>query len=180
MSWSKKVAVVMMSYGMLCGCSHEADTVIVQFVTEVKSKQHESKTANFVLPTMTLCQYNAAHLRDPFQPFVVGSAIHALPHPVDKAYPNRVRELLEAYSLDAFQMVGTIQYQGNFFALLREKTGKIHRASVGQYIGQNAGKIIEVSQDAIKIQEWVLDSKGNWREHTAHLYLLHANHKITG
>lgn len=172
--------MVLVFYAMLLGCSREADKSVVEFVKDTKRRKSEHKEDLVKFLPIEFFEYLASELRDPFQPFVVGSATQGLPHPEGIDYLNRPREILEAYPLDFFQMVGTLERGGVFFALLREKTGIVHRASVGNYIGQNSGKIIKITQNSVKIQEWVLDSKGNWREHWASIQLLNSSNKIRG
>jgi len=78
---------------------------------------------------------------------------------------NRPREALEAFPLDSLQMVGTIERDGIFFALLKNTSDNIYRVSVGNYVGQNSGKIEKINAIEIGIKEWLSNGKGGWREH---------------
>jgi type IV pilus assembly protein PilP len=78
--------------------------------------------------------------------------------------PNRPKEQLEAYPLADLVMVGTLQRDDTFWALIRSKDGILFRARVGNYMGLNNGRVVAISNDSIRIMEIVSDSPGEWRE----------------
>lgn len=59
-------------------------------------------------------------------------------------------------------MVGTLSKAGNIWGLVNDGEGRIHRVSVGDYLGKNYGKIVSIDQSEMKIQETVPDGKGDW------------------
>jgi type IV pilus assembly protein PilP len=84
--------------------------------------------------------------------------------------PERPREALEAYPLDALRMVGTLQKTGLSYALLQaDKT--IHHIKVGNYIGQNLGMVTSISESTVELKEVVQDPAGDWIERKAKLEL---------
>ena len=63
-------------------------------------------------------------------------------------------------------MVGTLRKPGLNYALLQaEKT--IYKVKVGNYVGQNLGMVIGISDAAVEIKEVVQDASGDWVERKA-------------
>lgn len=83
---------------------------------------------------------------------------------------NRRKEPLEAYPLDAMTMVGSMSRGGNPTALLRVNN-LLYQAKVGDYLGQNYGKITAVSETEVTLREVVQDAAGEWVERPAMLQL---------
>jgi type IV pilus assembly protein PilP len=68
-------------------------------------------------------------------------------------------------------MVGTLNQAGTMFALVRaERT--LYRVKKGNYLGQNFGLIIDVTDSEIKLKEIVQDTAGDWAERESVLPLL--------
>lgn len=85
---------------------------------------------------------------------------------------SRRRETLEEYPLDSLKMVGFL-YQGNSGqAVIRTPDGKLNRVKVGNYMGQNFGQIIEITETEVTLKEMVQDSAGDWSERTSSLQLV--------
>ena len=83
---------------------------------------------------------------------------------------NRRAEPLEAYPIDNMQMVGSVTKQGRPQALLQVNK-LLYQVKVGEYIGQNYGKIISISETEIKYREIVQDAAGEWVERISALEL---------
>lgn len=82
----------------------------------------------------------------------------------------RRKEPLEAYPLDVMAMVGSLDKKGTPTALL--KVDKLlYQVKVGNYIGQNYGKITRITENSIQLREIVQDATGDWIERTASLDL---------
>jgi type IV pilus assembly protein PilP len=84
---------------------------------------------------------------------------------------DRNREELESYPLDALRMMGTLEKGEQFWAILRDPDTIIHRVQVGNFIGQNNGKITGISEDRIELLEIIPDGRGGWEERSAELAL---------
>jgi type IV pilus assembly protein PilP len=82
----------------------------------------------------------------------------------------RRREPLEAYPLDILKMVGNLTQKGATVALLQADT-VIFQVRVGNYIGQNFGRVLRVSEDEVAIREIVQDATGDWIERDTALRL---------
>jgi type IV pilus assembly protein PilP len=112
--------------------------------------------------------YSAASLRSPFQPLgpstLAGSA--GL-----RPSSRRNREFLEGFSLDTLRMVGTFKVRGNFYGLVQSKDGLVHKVQPGNYLGQNDGKVTDISGSKISLVEIVPDGLGGYIERPASLAL---------
>ncbi len=84
---------------------------------------------------------------------------------------ERRREPLEGYPLDAIRMVGHMQRASAGSVALLEVEKTVFQARAGQYIGQNFGRILRVSETEIGIKELVQDAAGDWVEREATLHL---------
>lgn len=91
---------------------------------------------------------------------------------MEREIKNRNREELERFELDSLRMVGTIDNESNNWAIVLDPDGVVHRVSVGNYIGTNIGKIINIYEDRIDLREIVQDGNGRWEEREAALALL--------
>jgi type IV pilus assembly protein PilP len=83
---------------------------------------------------------------------------------------NRRKEPLEAYPLDSMSMVGSVSKQGQPFALLRVDN-LLYQVKVGDYLGQNYGRITKIAETEIGLREIVQDAAGEWIERPATLQL---------
>ncbi|HEX7270540.1 MAG TPA: pilus assembly protein PilP [Casimicrobiaceae bacterium] len=115
--------------------------------------------------------YNAFDLPDPFKPRKIepvksgGSLAPDL---------NRRKEPLEAFPLESLQMVGTLQRGRTTFALVRTTDKDIYQVRVGNYLGQNFGVVIGISDNEIRLKELVQDGSGDWTERSSALQLAEA------
>lgn len=107
--------------------------------------------------------YKAMALRSPFDAPIVSSGEQvATGNTVPAPDASRPKELLETFNFTALSMVGTLSKAGNIWGLVNDGEGRIHRVSVGDYLGKNYGKIVSIDQSEMKIQETVPDGKGDW------------------
>jgi type IV pilus assembly protein PilP len=111
--------------------------------------------------------YAAANLRSPFQPQGPSSANGQNLHPSSR----RNREFLEGFSLDTLRMVGTFKVGGNFYGLVQSKDGLVHKVQPGNYLGQNDGKVTEITGGRISLVEIIPDGLGGYIERPASLAL---------
>lgn len=83
---------------------------------------------------------------------------------------QRRKEALEAYPLDAMVMVGSVTKGGKPLALVKVDN-LLYQLRLGNYLGQNYGRIQKISETEIVLREIVQDSAGEWIERTATLQL---------
>jgi type IV pilus assembly protein PilP len=111
--------------------------------------------------------YSAAKLRSPFQPLGSAGAGPASLRPSSR----RNREFLEGFSLDTLKMVGTFKVGSSFYGLVQSKDGLVHKVQPGNYLGQNDGKVTEITGGKISLVEIIPDGLGGYIERPASLAL---------
>ncbi len=111
--------------------------------------------------------YSASNLRSPFQPQGASSANGQNLRPSTR----RNREFLEGFSLDTLKMVGTFKVGNNFYGLVQSRDGLVHKVQPGNYLGQNDGKVTEISGGKISLVEIIPDGLGGYIERPASLAL---------
>lgn len=85
---------------------------------------------------------------------------------------DRPKEEMEDFPLESLRMVGYLFQKNVGHAVIRSSEGKLYRVKVGNYIGQNFGQIVSVTESEIKIKEMVQDSAGDWSERESSLQLV--------
>jgi type IV pilus assembly protein PilP len=108
--------------------------------------------------------YEPNHVRSPFTP---GTPVVAPGAGGVRPDSHRNREFLEGFSLDTLRMVGTLRQAGHVFGLVLSKDGLIHRVQVGNYLGQNDGRVTTVTESKITVAEIVPDGLGGYMERQA-------------
>lgn len=83
---------------------------------------------------------------------------------------NRRREPLEAFPLDSMRMVGSVEREGQPTALLRVGD-LLYQVKVGDYLGQNYGRVLRIDETEVVLREVVQDAAGEWIERPASLQL---------
>lgn len=117
--------------------------------------------------------YSATLAVDPFSNQKLSVAIKQeakQPNSLLSAEMNRRKEPLEAYPLDSMSMVGSVNKQGQPYALLRVDS-LLYQVKVGDYLGQNYGRIMKIAETEIVLRELVMDSGGEMIERPATLQL---------
>ncbi|CAM3410157.1 pilus assembly protein PilP [Paracidovorax anthurii] len=153
----------------LQGCGSSNEDELRAWMTELRAttKPHVTPLSE---PKKFLPEnYGAAGSTDPFDPMKLTQALRR-----DSAQPAvnatliapemaRRKEPLEAYPLDAMAMVGSLNKSGIPTALLKVDN-LIYQVRVGNYLGQNYGKITQISETGIQLREIVQDATGDWIE----------------
>ena len=86
---------------------------------------------------------------------------------------DRVKEPLEDFPLDTLRLKGTIDDKdGVKWGLIFAPDNTIHRVIEGNYMGQNHGRIISVSDQTIDLTEIVPDGLGNYIERSSAVALI--------
>ena len=80
---------------------------------------------------------------------------------------ERSREFLEGFPLDTLGMVGTLYIGDTMYGLVQTADGLIHRVVPGNYMGQNDGRITNISESEITLVEIISDGIGGYIERDA-------------
>ncbi|WP_456417042.1 pilus assembly protein PilP [Thiolapillus sp.] len=157
---------------LLAGCAKQDMTDLREFVAEVKARP---PTPIEPIPQIKQAEtylYVGGNRRNPFVPTEDGTEVlvntdTSGPRPD----PNRRKEELESYPLDALRMVGTLDQNKAVWALVQSPDGTIHRVKAGNYLGQNDGEIISIEEEKINVKELIPNGSGGYLERQASLTL---------
>jgi len=157
---------------LVAGCS--ADLEELQQWMEQQRREARATVQPLVPPKKFLPQaYEASAGVDPFSAQKLSVAIKQEASQANSllaAEMSRRREPLEAFPLDSMSMVGSITRQGARFALLKVDN-LLYQVKSGDYMGQNFGRVIKISETDITLREVVQDAAGEWIERTSTLQL---------
>lgn len=160
----------------LPGCEQNISD-LQQFVDQTKTKPPgRVEPIPAFIPYQSF-EYTSQNLRDPFRKVDFGRA-EKTPEAVTKTtngpHPDRdrVREPLENFPLDTLRFKGTVTKDGTKWGLIFAPNNTIHRVLEGNYMGQNHGRIIALSDSSIDLTEIVPDGLGNYIERSASLALI--------
>lgn len=161
-----RVCVFFIVIATLNGCS-EGISDLDAWVKEVKSRPPQGvEPLPEVKPYKTFT-YVKTDKRDPFDASIFWPKIgHKSSKHSSSITPdgNRVPEYLESFPLDTLHMVGTMSQENQTWALIKTPNSTIQRVLPGNYLGQNNGKIISVTDDEVELTEIIPDEFGSWRE----------------
>ena len=162
---------------LLTACVDEKPD-LAQYVAQVKSQQKVDIEPMPVMKPYEKFSYAAANLRDPFVATVTEVAVQeSRKELIDNGIrpdSHRRKEALESYSLSELQFVGTLEQDG-VWALVRASDGIINRVQVGNYMGQNHGKVLTISEAEIVLKEIVADGNGMYIERDSSLSIVEVN-----
>ena len=168
LQWAALVTAVT----VLAACSAEHDEL----------RQWMDQQRREVKPSVTPLQppkkfdpqpYSSAQAVDPFstQKLTVALKQEARqPNSILSAELNRRKEPLESFPLDSMSMVGSVNKQGQPYALLRVDA-LLYQVKVGDYLGQNYGRITRIAETEVALREIVQDAAGEWIERPTTLQL---------
>jgi type IV pilus assembly protein PilP len=156
------VLSLLLFVALLSACQQKEKQNLSQFIADAaRMKAAEIEPLPDIKPVETYA-YSAQEFADPFDvenlkpKQVVSSRSGVGPD------TNRRREPLENYPLDSLKMVGTLFRENEQRAILQTPEGAVQTAVVGNYLGQNYGKIISIDENEIVVKEQVLNSAGTW------------------
>ena len=154
---------------LLTGCQERSMHDLEQFVATAHQGRKPSIEPLPTIKPIESFSYSAQAFPDPFDKEnlrprrVVRSAGGVGPD------QNRRREPLENYPLDSLTMVGTLFRKGDTRVIIKTPKGAVQTATIGNYIGQNYGRIVDITEEEIRLKEHVLNSAGVWVERDATL-----------
>ncbi len=160
--------------GSLAACAGNNTEDLRSYVESVKSRQHARVEPLPEFAPFETHLYNAMNARDPFTPPSYSTPKSQVATTSNGGLTpdfNRPREPLESEPLDSLRMVGTLGRDQESWALIRMSDSTIHRVKPGNYVGQNHGKIVNITESEVEVTEIVPDGLGGWIERQASLAL---------
>lgn len=154
---------------LLAGCSDEQQEIRAW----MQQQRASTPTIRETIPPPKRFEpfrYASAEQSDPFEQSRLSPRAGAQANAGLRPDTNRRREALEAFPLDAIRMVGHLGNTKSSFALL-QVDNMVYQARVGNYAGQNYGRIVRVSESEVRLRELVQDAAGDWVERETALRL---------
>lgn len=151
--------VVLIGMGLLVGCQGEKFTDLDQYVKEVKARPKSGIEPLPEIVDYPIYTYDQSQLRDPFIP--------PLPQKMASSDPGlrpdpHTPDVLEQFPLDTLKMVGSLEQSGQRWALIKAQDGTLYRTTKGRYMGQDNGKIVNITETQTVLREIVPDGLGGW------------------
>lgn len=163
-----KLAVLLCSF-VLVGCTTGDQEELRQWMATV------AQDAKGKIPPLPVVEpyepvlYDVGNLLDPFKPGKMA--------PEEKKGGtgfrpdlDRPKEPLEAYPLESLKYVGVMTRKKASYAII-QVDGTLYQAKIGNYMGQNFGVVVSVSESEVTLRELIQDSAGDWVERTSTLLL---------
>lgn len=171
-----RASLVMLCAVSMWGCGSSGEDELRQWMVNERA-QAKPRVTPISEPKQFLPQPYAAE--EGMEPFNVLKLTQALRRESAQVASNaaliapemaRRKEPLEAFPLDAMAMVGSMTKSGKPTALL--KVDKLlYQVQVGNYLGQNYGRIAAITETSIQLREIVQDPTGDWIERMTSLEL---------
>ncbi|SEN17289.1 pilus assembly protein PilP [Nitrosomonas marina] len=119
--------------------------------------------------TFELFAYDAFDIPSPFEPRKKEQAQSA----GNGIQPDltRRKEYLESFPLESLEMVGSLEQNGIIYAVVKTPEKSLLRVGIGNYLGQDFGKINQISESEIELRELVQDGVNEWSERISTLML---------
>lgn len=161
---------------VLSGCFGSKDAELQQWMVEQRGNT-PAKVASISAPKKFIPQAYTQHAA--MEPFNNQKLLQALRKDSSQSAANlalitpelaRRKEALESSPLDTVSMVGILNKKNTLVALLRVDK-LLYQAKVGNYVGQNYGRITKISDNEIAIREIAQDAAGEWIERKVNLQL---------
>ena len=163
--------ILVSALAALSACGGDNDD-LDQYINEVKSRP-----GGRIEPLPEIAPYevftyvaDAEGIRSPFVPDTPQVAA-AGPSGGIGPDPDRSPEFLEGFPLDTLAMVGTLYIGETMYGLVQTSDGLIHRVVPGNYLGQNDGRISNISESEIELVEIISDGIGGYIERDAAISL---------
>lgn len=167
-----RLALCALMFATLSGCGVGNDFGDLQaYMDEVRARPKGSIEPLPKFQPYEAFTYSAAALRSPFQPPIKIDLTQQQKGSKDiRPDETRVKQFLEGFNIESFQMVGTLSNTGGRFALI-SGAGGVHRVKVGDYLGRNHGRIVAIDEAKVDVVEIVPDGEGGWLERPRSLAL---------
>lgn len=162
----KKTIILLLSLLLLYGCAEETAPVSTPKKANIAKKKavvaskpkpagNEKKEVEKIPPVYS---YDPSGKMDPFYPFLAEVAIQS-DEGVDKADLVPLTEL-EKYALTQFKVVAVMAVGKKKVAMVEDPQGMGHSVFIGVLIGQNKGRVVNIQDGVIYVEEKSRDMMG--------------------
>jgi type IV pilus assembly protein PilP len=172
---AQSTALMALALLLLSGCMGSEREELQQWMKEQRAQVRPNVPPISEPKKFTPQAYTEGAAFEPFNSMKLTQALRR-----DSAQPSmsgliapelaRRKEALEAYPLDAMAMVGSLSRNGQPVALVTVDK-LLYQVRVGNYLGQNYGRITRITETELGLREIVQDAAGEWIERPATLEL---------
>ena len=157
--------LLILSSIVLVGCTSDEFTDLDQFMADKRARPGGVIAPIPPFKAYKAFSYSATTLRSPFDRPIEIREITQL-QSVSTVEPDdeRAKEFLEQFTFDSLAMVGTLSRSGTDWSLIIDPDGGVHRVKVGNFLGRNHGKIVEMTETYVAVIEIVSDGNEGWVE----------------
>jgi len=163
-----KLFSILMLGVVLAACNGDQGDDLDQYMRDAtKDVKPRIKPLPEVKPYLAL-QYNAdGILTDPFRARKAVNKSSVL-----QPNLNRPKEPMEAYPLESLKYVGMLSKNKLTYALLKTPDSAVQQVKLGNYVGQNYGRVTKITDGEVVLNEIVQDDlSGDWVERVSSLTL---------
>ncbi len=164
---------------LLAGCGDASQNELKQWMAEQK-RQIKPKVAPVSEPKQFVPDsYDQTNALAPFdiqkltQALKKDDAVPGASGALIAAELARRKEPLESFPLDAMTLVGHLVKAGQPIALIKIQT-LLYQVNTGNYLGQNYGRVMKITETELTLREIVQDPAGEWVERITTLQLQEA------
>ena len=161
-----KTLIILFFFFHLTACEHDKNLSNAKdYVAELKRKHADAIEPIPKINLKPVAKYAMERHKDPFERIVKQNLSNNMAPDL-----TRRKEPLENYSLDSLKMVGIIRSANQIWAILLTPDGLVYQVTVGNYIGQNYGRISKINEEQINLTEKV-NLDGAWQAKETKLVL---------
>jgi len=159
------LAILLISL-FVSGCSKDIND-LYEFIETTKASNVGSVKPIPQFKPYESFTYSAEELRDPFIAAIDLSEDQGLSKDSLQPESDRPKQYLEVFPLDTLSMVGTLAQENDAWGLIKDPKNVVHRVKLGNYMGQNEGRIVKITEVKIYLVEIVPDGVGGYIEREA-------------
>ncbi len=165
---------------VLTGCTGDGQEELRDWMAQLRASTRPRALQISEPKQFVPSNYTAEGGADPFAPQRLTQALRResaqSPSNATLIAPEMARrkQPLEAYPLDSIKLVGSLNKEGAPTALVSVDR-LLYQVRVGEYLGQNYGKITAISETELQLREIVQDATGDWIERPVKLELQEAS-----
>ncbi len=157
--------LVVLSATTLVSCSSNEFTDLDEFMAQKRARPGGVIAPIPPFKAYKAFSYSATTLRSPFdRPIEIREITQLQSVSTVKPDDERPKEFLEQFTFDSLGMVGTLSRSGVDWGLIRDPEGGVHRVRVGNFLGRNHGRIVEMTDNYVAVVEIVSDGNEGWVE----------------
>jgi type IV pilus assembly protein PilP len=163
-------------FGTLYGCGSSSEDDIRQWMVE---ERNQTRPKVDPLPAPKQFKPEAYTNATSIEPFSNQKLTQALKRDSAQVAANgalvapelaRRKEPMESFPLDSMALVGSIIKAGQPVALVKVDN-LLYQVKLGNYLGQNFGRVMKIDEAEVTLREIVQDAVGEWIERVATLQL---------